>query len=150
MSAPASRAGSWFWTDTLNVAFDEAAIPLNEWFCACQARKSGAEDPLFPTPCEINVDQTNTNLLASLYGRLSSKTAFTTEKIAVFAPIPSASVRMATAANPGFFRSIRRPNRISCSRSASLSPPLRFRSRCSLITSRTGAGTRATTGRSAR
>src|SRR5882724_7582294 len=92
----------------------------------------------------------NTNLLASLYGRLSSKTAFTTEKIAVFAPIPSASVRIATAANPGFFRSIRSPNRISCSRSASISPPLRFPSRCSLTTSRTGAGTRATMGRSAR
>src|SRR5207302_4306998 len=84
MSTPSSRAGSWFWTDTLNVSVDDAAIPVNEWFCACQARKSGAEDPLFPSPCEINVDQMNTNLLASLYGRLSSKTAFTTEKIAVF------------------------------------------------------------------
>jgi hypothetical protein len=34
-------------------------------------------------------------------------------KIAVFAPIPSASVNTATSVNTGFFRSIRNPNRKS-------------------------------------
>ena len=36
-----------------------------------------------------------------------SSTAFTTEKIAVLAPIPSASVSTATIVNPGDFRNIR-------------------------------------------
>src|ERR1700733_4092672 len=36
------------------------------------------------------------------------------EKMAVFAPIPSASVRIAMAANPGDFASVRRPNLKSC------------------------------------
>ncbi len=40
------------------------------------------------------------------YGNGRKSTAFTTLKIAVFAPIPSANVRMATHANVGFFRSI--------------------------------------------
>jgi hypothetical protein len=34
-------------------------------------------------------------------------------KIALFAPIPSASVTIATRVNPGFFRSIRAPYRKS-------------------------------------
>ena len=35
-------------------------------------------------------------------------------KIVVFAPIPSANVKMAIAANPGAFRIILRPYRASC------------------------------------
>src|SRR5277367_2911104 len=34
-------------------------------------------------------------------------------KIAVFAPMPSASAKIATAANPGFLRSRRKPKRVS-------------------------------------
>src|SRR5579863_170722 len=41
-------------------------------------------------------------------------TPFTTEKMAVFAPMPSASVRMATTVNPGDLASLRRPYRRSC------------------------------------
>ena len=40
-------------------------------------------------------------------------TPFTIEKIAVFAPIPSASVRIATVVKPGLRRSIRNPCRTS-------------------------------------
>src|SRR2546430_175526 len=46
----------------------------------------------------------------SVYGNGRNKTAFTTLKIAVFAPMPSASVSTATAAKPGFFRSWRKAN----------------------------------------
>src|SRR6267378_1675153 len=48
---------------------------------------------------------------ASGYGNGRSRTALTMLKMAVLAPIPSASVRIATAANPGFlinWRSARR------------------------------------------
>src|SRR5438270_11185794 len=49
-------------------------------------------------------------LSASGYGSGRSKTALTMLKIAVFAPIPSASVRTATKVNPGDLRSWRRAN----------------------------------------
>jgi hypothetical protein len=48
-----------------------------------------------------------------------SSTASTTEKIAVFAPMPSASVSSATAAKPGFFRNVRTAYRTSCTKSSS-------------------------------
>jgi hypothetical protein len=38
-----------------------------------------------------------------------NNSAFTTEKIAVFAPIPSANVMIATAVKPGALASIRTP-----------------------------------------
>ena len=41
------------------------------------------------------------------YGSGRSKTAFTTEKMAVLAPMPSASVSTATVVKPGFLRSMR-------------------------------------------
>ena len=53
-------------------------------------------------------------------GSDSSSTAFMTLKTAVFAPIPSASVRMAAAAKPGLCASERKPKRTSRS---SLSRP---------------------------
>ncbi len=43
------------------------------------------------------------------YASGRSSTAFTTVKIAVLAPMPSASVRTATAVKPGLFLSIRKP-----------------------------------------
>ncbi len=46
----------------------------------------------------------------SLYGSGRKITAFTILKMAVFAPMPSASVSAATAVKPGFFRSIREAN----------------------------------------
>src|SRR5215469_8096882 len=48
------------------------------------------------------------------YGSGRSKTAFTTLKMAVFAPMPSASVRTVTAVKPGFFPSMRAAYRRSC------------------------------------
>ncbi len=45
----------------------------------------------------------------SAQGRGRSSTAFTTEKIAVLAPIPSARAASATRVKPGVFRRNRRP-----------------------------------------
>ena len=47
------------------------------------------------------------------------------EKIAALAPMPSASVNTATAVKPGFFASVRIPNRMSC-QSSPISCPLVF------------------------
>src|SRR5437762_3959341 len=51
---------------------------------------------------------------ASGYGSGRSKTALTMLKIAVFAPMPSASVRIAITLKLGCFRSMRKAYRISC------------------------------------
>jgi hypothetical protein len=45
-----------------------------------------------------------------------NSTPLTTEKMAVFAPTPSASVSTATSVNPGRFNSVRSPNRMSFSK----------------------------------
>jgi hypothetical protein len=50
-----------------------------------------------------------TNRSALLYGSGCNNTAWITLKIAVFAPIPSASVRTAINVKPGFFNNIRAP-----------------------------------------
>src|SRR5207302_3242084 len=56
-------------------------------------------------------DSFNTMILsASGYGSGRSRTALTMLKMAVLAPIPSASVRTATKVNPGDLRSWRRAN----------------------------------------
>src|SRR5215469_11812830 len=50
------------------------------------------------------------------YGRGLKRTAFTTLKMAVLAPIPSASVNTATKAKPGLLRNCRNAKRRSCAR----------------------------------
>src|SRR5207249_9281147 len=51
-----------------------------------------------------------TSRSASGKGNGRNKTPFTTLKMAVFAPMPSASVSTATAVKPGFFRNCRKAN----------------------------------------
>src|SRR5580700_11180239 len=61
----------------------------------------------------LNVKMTNRS--GSFTGGGRSRTAFTKLKIAVLAPIPSASERTATSVNPGDRRNPRRAYRISAS-----------------------------------
>src|SRR5216684_3043122 len=65
----------------------------------------------------------NTSCWGSLTGNSLSRTALTKLKIAVFAPIPSASVSTATAVNPGFLLSMRRPYRTSSTNSSTRRQP---------------------------
>src|ERR1700733_8931366 len=58
---------------------------------------------------------TTTSCCGSLTGSILSKSAFTTVKIAVFAPMPKARVTMATAVNPGLLRNWRSAKRRSWS-----------------------------------
>src|SRR5439155_23747433 len=81
--------------------------------CARQSSKSGSE-VLVIEPVVVERLVTNTSSLSgSRNGSGRSTTARTTLKIAVFAPTPSASVRVATAAKPGFLRRRRSPRRTS-------------------------------------
>jgi len=50
----------------------------------------------------------------SLQGSGRRRTVLTTLKMAAFAPMPRASVRVAMAANAGFRRRARAPKRMSC------------------------------------
>src|SRR5213075_1194318 len=58
----------------------------------------------------FDFSETNTSRPGSLNGGGRSSTALNTLKIAVFAPMPSASVSTATAVKPGFFSSWRKAN----------------------------------------
>src|SRR5215510_11797668 len=63
----------------------------------------------------------------SAYGRGPSRTALTMLNIAVLAPMPSASAMTATAVSAGAFKSVRTPNRKSCSRIDMVSLKTRLR-----------------------
>src|SRR2546426_9327279 len=67
--------------------------------------------------------QTITSRSGSMNGSGLSNTAFTTLKIAVFAPMPSASETTAMNEKPGFFVSVRNPYRRSC-QSVSIDSPV--------------------------
>src|SRR3989454_12001952 len=58
----------------------------------------------------FDFSETNTSRPGSLNGSGRRRTALTTLKIAVFAPMPSASVSTATAVKPGFFSNWRKAN----------------------------------------
>ncbi len=63
------------------------------------------------------------SLCGSRYGRGRSSTAFTMLNIALFAPIPKASVSTATTVNPGLFFNLRSANRKFCARRKHHRPP---------------------------
>ena len=72
---------------------------------------------------------------ASGYGTGFNNTASTTEKIAVFAPIPNARVRTATVVKPGDCRKLRKAYRTSWSKaSIETSAPVRIRAAHPLFT----------------
>ena len=60
-------------------------------------------------PFRALVANTITRRSAAVKGSGCSRTALTTLKIAVLAPMPSASVRTAMALKPGFLDSMRAP-----------------------------------------
>src|SRR6185503_19592129 len=62
----------------------------------------------------VSVSKSATSEFGSGNGKGRSSTAFTTLKIAVLAPIPSASAIVATMLTLGDFSNMRSPNRMSC------------------------------------
>src|SRR6185436_11645015 len=63
---------------------------------------------------DARLSHTITSRSGSLKGRGRSNTALIKLNIALFAPIPRASVRTATAVNPGLLASVRHPYLKSC------------------------------------
>src|SRR5262245_24683131 len=61
-------------------------------------------------PCCGFFPHNNTRRSDSGNGSARSQSAFTAEKMAVLAPMPSARVSTATAVKPGFFKSWRKAN----------------------------------------
>jgi hypothetical protein len=94
-----------------------AATDSNERPCSRQSRKFAGATGFQPSCSTV------TSRDGSRYGSGRSSTALTTEKIAVFAPMPSASVSTATAVKPGFLRIVRTPNLTSCIRVSTKPPP---------------------------
>src|SRR6202044_257721 len=87
-----------------------AAIDSKLFVVFCQSRKSGYEvfvADATPPFCWLRPSPMVTSRDGSLYGSGLSNAEYTTEKIAAFAPIPSASVSTATAVNTGAFASVR-------------------------------------------
>src|SRR6266516_7553109 len=87
-----------------------AARFSNTWFCACQSTKvPGATLKVGkPNFTLLSCNRTNRSGSGKESGR--NKTPFTTLKMAVFAPMPSASVSTATAVKPGFLSNWRKAN----------------------------------------
>ena len=85
------------------------AMPWNEWLCRSKSQKLGAETMfqlLGPLP---NVSHTSTRRFGSGNGSRLRRVVLIALKMVVLAPIPSASVRTATAVKPGFFANVRSP-----------------------------------------
>ena len=81
--------------------------------CGSQSSKSGAERRSVRFGCLRSVRKTETRFSDSGNGRGFQSCASSTLKIAVFAPMPRASVSTAMAVKPGFLRSMRAPKRTS-------------------------------------
>ena len=96
--------GTAFW----NVA--TAARPSNVVDCARKSAKSGFENGQSRTLRARSSPQTIISRSASAYGSGRSKTAFTTLKMAVVAPIPRPSVSATVTENPGRLRSVLKPS----------------------------------------
>src|SRR5579862_5800811 len=87
-------------------SYDGAMSSKTPLFCFQIAKSPGDEGNGCPPRAGFTV-HTATMLPGSLYGRGAISTVFTTEKIAVLAPIPNASVATLTHTNPGDFTSSR-------------------------------------------
>src|SRR5687767_15420449 len=87
----------------------KAARRSNDWASAFRPRKFAAE---FGSVSEVWANfgkkpQIITTRSGSVNGKARNNVAFTTLKIAVFAPIPSANVNTATTEKPGRFNNAR-------------------------------------------
>jgi hypothetical protein len=106
--AAVTRSGSP-WPEMSTCSSRKAPRVLNDLCSRTKMAKSGAEKPTLGYPIPGKPSPSAMSLDGSLNGKGRKSTVFTTLKIAVFAPMPSASVTTATAVKPGFLASIRKP-----------------------------------------
>src|SRR6185503_1602772 len=86
-----------------------AAMSTNVRFIRRQSLKLAGAGVFFEKPALVLSSQMTMTRSGSSYGSARMTTASTTEKIAVLAPMPSASVPAATSVNRGDLRSRRKP-----------------------------------------
>src|SRR6185312_15261218 len=96
----------------LKVSLAAATTPEKDWLWSCtlskRLRLQQCDCPsLLCTSSEISC-------CGESYGSALSSTELVMVKIAVLPPMPSASVKIAAMAKPGFLRSMRAPKRRSC------------------------------------
>jgi hypothetical protein len=89
------------------VAAGKAPISVKDGFRGANRGNSGTR-PSISLNSEV-VSKIIISRLGSGYASGRRSTPFTTLKMAVFAPMPSASASIATAVKPGFFRNVRNP-----------------------------------------
>src|SRR5262249_22420028 len=77
--------------------------------CAFQSAKSGSDAPSCLMSAEGFAPQIQTSRSGCGEGSGRSSTELITQKLAAFAPMPSASVITAIEVKPGFFNNIRAP-----------------------------------------
>ncbi len=90
----------------------KTTMPLNSLDWSRRSRKFSSDVPGITPPWKAlraSVVLMVTRRSESATGKGFSSTALTTVKMVVFAPMPIASVRTATAVKPGFFANMRRP-----------------------------------------
>jgi hypothetical protein len=93
-----------------------ADIPSNECVCVFQSMKLAGAGVFFGNPRRDASSHNITSRSGAANGSGLRSTALTRLKMAVFAPMPSASVNTAMTVNPGRFNSMRKPKRMSCHR----------------------------------
>src|SRR5262249_40449710 len=105
---PSKRSGSPL---SAKVKFRERYAPIysNDRFCALQSAKSRYEAEFIVVPFRECVISKVTNFSGSEKGSGLRSTAFTTLKIAVFAPMPRVRAITATRVKPGVFRNVLKP-----------------------------------------
>jgi hypothetical protein len=110
---------SWSLISTQSALHAESS--RNDDCCSCIARiiRYGIYAPGSSGSAVLAIP-TFTSCPACHAGKLRSTKPYSSVKIAVFAPIPSASVSTAMIVSTGFFRCIRNPNRKSAAKSSSL------------------------------
>ena len=90
-----------------------AAIAANDVASRRQSKKSAGDTAPYMRPSRGRCSASDMIRSASAYGRGRQRTASTTLKIAVLAPMPRASAATATSVNDGWRRSMRRLNATS-------------------------------------
>src|SRR5580692_6152098 len=98
------------------------AISSNARLASRQARNSAGEIEFRIQPRGGFFFEIATRDSVFLKGSGFRSMAYTAEKMAVFAPMPMARVRMAAAAKPGLLRSVPAPKRKSCQKVSSHAP----------------------------
>jgi hypothetical protein len=108
----------------------------HDWHCARTSLKLGSESGNCGMFVRGLLPQKRANRSGCGNGSGRNSVALTTLKIAVFAPIPSASIITASAVKPGFFHNIRAPYRRSCSSVCIIPPQPGFRCQVSGVSKR--------------